>query len=375
MKTRGLKVLLLNYEFPPLGGGAGVVCTHLCDELAKYGHSFDLVTMAYKGLPKKEQVGSVTVHRVPCLRKKKELSNTAEMFSYLPAAFSKVHQLMSKKKYDLAHIHFIIPTGNIGKFAQLKGLPYIISTHGSDIPGYNPDRFNTLHKLILPIWRAIIRKSSIILTPSESLRQLVLKSWNGNPAKIKAIHWGIDIPPAPKGRKENRIIFAGRLFDRKGAKPLVEAAMQMDLKGWEVAIVGDGPQKAELERIANGNPNIRFYGWMPREKVLDLYRRSKIFAFPSTAESFGMVLAEAMVAEMAVITSNESACPEVVGDAGICIPPKDVSAIKNALQDLIKNPKKITQMGKKGRQRVLKNFTWKKCAAEYDKIYRALARV
>ncbi len=370
----GLKILLLSYEFPPLGGGGGVVVKHLCETLHnEYGHTFDLVTMGYKGLPKEEQVGPIHVFRVPCKRTKKELCTTAEMFSYLMPAFLKAEQLAFAKKYDLAHVHFILPTGNLGvALNMLNRIPYIISTHGSDLPGYNPDRFKLLHLLLKPLWSLFIKKSKLVLTPSESLRSLLLQSWKGSPSKVKAIHWGIDIPPVPK-KKVNRIMFAGRLFERKGAQYLIDAVKMLGLNDWEVAIMGDGPMRPALEAQAKGHPNIKFYGWMPREKLQKLYSTSKIFVFPSTAESFGMVIAEAMAAEMAVITSNDSACPEVVGSAGILVPPKDSASIAKALKGLIEQPTRITTLGKAARKRVLNKFTWKRCAKDYDQIYREIS--
>ena len=368
------RVLVLSFEFPPLGGGGSVVIEHLCNELSKKGHSFDVVTMGYKGLPKEEQVGACKVYRVSCLRAKKELSTPIELQSYLFSAFVKAEQLLLTNHYDLAHVHFIIPTGNLGFATKIiNHLPFIISTHGSDMPGYNPDRFGFLHKLLIPFWTLFVKSASVVTTPSESLRSLLLQSWKGDSSKIKAIPWGIDVRPAPR-KKENRIVFAGRLFERKGAQYLVEAVKGMNMKGWEVAIVGDGPMRKQLEAQAKCMPFVKFYGWLPREKLQSLYDRSKIFIFPSTAESFGMVLAEAMSAEMAVITCNDSACPEVVGDAGILVQPKNHEAIRTALQKLMASPTEVARLGKKGRKRVLAKFTWPICAAAFDKIYAQTAR-
>jgi glycosyltransferase involved in cell wall biosynthesis len=368
-----MRVLLLNYEFPPLGGGAAPVTLHLANALAKHGHTFDLVTMGFDGLPAEERIGPINVHRVKCRRAKKELSTTLEMLSFLGPAKRKAEELIRANNYDLIHAHFILPTGVIARqLSKTHHIPYIISTHGSDIPGFNTDRFQLLHKLLLPYWRMIVRDATLVLTPSENLRELVLKSWNGVPDHIKAVHWGIDFPPASKVKRESRIVFAGRLFERKGAQFVVEAASRMNLKGWEIAIVGDGPLRAQLEEQAKENPSIKFYGWMPREKLLELYSRSKIFAFPSSSESFGMVIAEAMAAELAVVTSNTSACPEVVGDTGILVPPKDANALRAALESLIANPNRVEELGKKARARALKEFTWEQCAEAYNNVYRSL---
>jgi glycosyltransferase involved in cell wall biosynthesis len=370
-----MRILLLSYEFPPLGGGGGVVVKQLCEQLHKdYGHTFDLVTMHYKGLPKEEQVGPIHVYRVPCSRAKKELCTVPEMLSYLIPAFMKAEALAMTNTYDLAHVHFILPTGNLGVALKLiNRLPYIISTHGSDMPGFNPDRFALVHKLLRPFWNFFISNANMVLTPSESLRSLLLQSWKGAKNKIKAIHWGIDIPPTPK-KKVNRILFAGRLFDRKGAQYLIEAVKLLKLKDWDVGIVGDGPMRQALEKAAKGYKNIQFYGWLPRKQLQKLYAESRIFVFPSTSESFGMVLAEAMAAEMAVITSNTSACPEVVGDAGMLVHPKDAHAIATALKSLIDDPQRIVALGKKARKRVLAHFTWEQCAKQYDQLYRSIKK-
>lgn len=170
-------------------------------------------------------------------------------------------------------------------------------------------------------------------------------------------------------------MFAGRLFERKGAQYLIDAVKLLGLTDWEVAIVGDGPMRSSLEAKAKGHSNIKFYGWISREKLQQLYATSKIFVFPSTAESFGMVIAEAMAAEMAVITSNDSACPEVVGNAGILVPPKDSASIAKALKELIEKPARITTLGKAARKRVLDKFTWERCAEQYDKIYREISQL
>src|SRR3989338_8522686 len=274
-RKRCLRILLLNYEFPPLGGGAAPVTRDLANALARQGHSFDLVTMGFRGLLEQEQVGAITVYRVPCIRRRKEMSTTLEMLSFLLPAWKKANELLQKNNYDLIHAHFIIPTGLLALLLSKKHkIPYILSSHGSDIPGYNPDRFGLLHKLLLPIWRVIVINSSVALTPSESLRKLILKFWRGNPEKIKAINWGIDIRSAPTARKENRIVFAGRLFERKGCRYVVEACKNIDLNGWEVAIVGDGPQRQELEKLAGRNAAIKFYGWLSREKLQALYSKS-----------------------------------------------------------------------------------------------------
>src|SRR3989338_5663523 len=121
-----MHILLLNYEFPPLGGGAAPVTKSLALELGKRGHTFDLITMQYEGLPQEEQEGPIHIHRTPCRRKRKELSTTTEMLSFLRPAYKKAEELIHKKKYDLIHAHFIIPTGILAwRLSKKYHIPYI----------------------------------------------------------------------------------------------------------------------------------------------------------------------------------------------------------------------------------------------------------
>lgn len=360
-----MRILLLNYEFPPLGGGAAPVTLRLAEALKE--HSFDLITMGFRGLAAEEQQGNIHIYRVDCGRKRKERSNVLEMARYIRQALKKGRELCRTKKYDLIHCHFIIPTGYVArKLNKEFSVPYIISCHGSDVPGYNPDRFEALHKILKPLWNRIIDDARIVLAPSQHLANLVLKNYRGK-TPVKSVYWGMETIPKPS-RKEKTIVFAGRLFERKGAQYLVEAVRGMDLKGYKVIIVGDGPMRRELEQKAEDDKRITFTGWMRRDKLLQLYAKSGIFAFPSTQESFGMVVVEAMAAGMAVVAANDSALPEVLGETGILVEPKNTESIRKALEDLISHPKKMKELGAKARKRAM-NFTWKKAAQKYQEIY------
>ena len=159
---------MLNYEFPPLGGGASPVCYGLSKELVKLGYGVDVITMGFKGLKKYEVVDGINVYRVPCLRSKKEICHTYEMLTYVVSAIPKALQLIRQKKYDINHTHFIIPTGVVSYILKkLTCLRYIITSHGSDVQGYNPDRFKLQHKLIKPLWTRIVANADVIVSPSK----------------------------------------------------------------------------------------------------------------------------------------------------------------------------------------------------------------
>lgn len=140
-----MRLLMLNYEFPPLGGGAPPFTRELAINLVKNREiNIDSITMGFDGLPRKECASGVIIHRVPCFRSRKEICKVHEMLSYIPVAIYKAIELLKCRKYDLIHSHFIVPTGVVGYVdvaSRFSLVPYIISSHGFDVPSFNPDRF------------------------------------------------------------------------------------------------------------------------------------------------------------------------------------------------------------------------------------------
>ncbi|MBN1502535.1 glycosyltransferase family 4 protein [Candidatus Woesearchaeota archaeon] len=361
-----MKILVLNYEFPPLGGGASPVTYDICQELTKRGHKVDVVTMGYKGLKKYEK-NNVRIYRVESLRRKVATSNFIEMFAYTITGYLKCKELVKKKNYDLVHVHFIIPTAIIAFILKKQfNLKYIITSHGSDVPGYNPDRFILLHKLIRPIWGVVIKNADYITTPSEFLKELILR--NIEVDNIRVIPNGINYKKIKIAEKEKIILYAGRLFKRKGVQYLLKAVHLLP-KDWKVMIVGEGDYKKELVTLSKKiDANIEFTGWVDKQHLYGIYKKSSIFVFPSSEESFGLVLAEAMMYSNAIITTKDTACEEVVKDSGILVRKKNYKAIRSAIDSLIRNPIRLKKYQNKAKRRAM-DFSWDKIINQYVSLY------
>ena len=365
-----MRILMLNYEYPPLGGGASPVTKSLSEELVKFGHTVDVVTMGFKGLKEKEEINGVTIYRVPCIRKKQGVCQTHEMLSYCYSAFRFLPKLLRENKYDICHTHFIIPTGIVSYLNKNK-IPYIITSHGSDVPNYNPDRFGIQHKLLKPLWNGIVKNAECITSPSEYLKNLILENFDEENYcdKIKVIPNGIYPENFKPKKKEKKVLVVTRLFERKGVQYIIDA--MRDIKNYELVICGDGPYLKKLEhQISKLNvTNIHLLGYISYERLKYEYETSSIFVFTSTAESFGIVLLEAMSSGCAIITTNNSGCSEVVDDAALLVRPKKSSNIKEALIKLINNDQLRNELGAKARKRVEENFTWKIIAEQYLSVY------
>ena len=366
-----MNILMLNYEYPPLGGGASPVTKSLAEELVKLGHTVDVVTMGFKGSKQKEEINGVNIYRVPSIRKEQGVCQTHEMFPYCLSAHCFLPKLLKENKYDINHTHFIIPTGVVSYLKRRK-IPYIITSHGSDVPNYNPDRFGLQHKLLKPLWNKIVKNAACITTPTDYLKNLILDNCNYD--KIKVIPNGINPGEFIPKKKEKKILVVSRLFERKGVQYVIKA--MNDINDYKLVICGDGPYKEQLEKQISklNNNNIHLLGYVSDERLKYEYESSSIFVLPSSAESFGIVLLEAMASGCAIITTNATGCPEVVGNAALLVRPKNSEDIRRALIELINNGKLRSELGIRARKRVEEKFTWEKIARSYVEVYKEVVK-
>jgi glycosyltransferase involved in cell wall biosynthesis len=366
-----MKILTLNHEFPPVGGGAAPMSLQLAKQFVSMGHWVDVITMRWRDMPAIEVIDGVTVYRTWAVRKRPDFCRTHEMATYLPGAVGKAWRLARKNRYDVIHTHFIIPGSPLGwMIHRLCGIPQVVTCHGSDVPGYNPDRFKLAHTLIKPAWRFLANHADALVCPSESLKRLLLKHIPD--LNVSVIPNGIDIEkfPLPTAERKNHILMCSRMLPRKGFQYLIEAVKDLSLD-WQVHLVGDGPYRPELEKLAQGSKTpILFYGWLDQqdEQFKRLFRESSIFVFPSEAENFPTVLLEAMAAGVAVITSDAGGCPEVVGDAGLIFPSQNVAALRNLLLTLVNDAAKRQEFSLAARRRA-EQFAWPAIVQQYLEIF------
>jgi glycosyltransferase involved in cell wall biosynthesis len=364
-----MKILMLNYEFPPLGGGASPVSYELGKGYAKLGHEVSVVTMGYKDLPEYEEKDGMKIYRVKCLRSKKEICHPWEQLSYLYSAKKFLNKHLKENKYDICHCHFIIPTGILAKWVKNKfGIPYIVTAHGSDVPGYNTDRFQLLHKFTGPTLRRICLEAKIIVSPSKYLANLILENISKD-CNVKIIPNGVFIDKFIPKKKKKIILSTGRLLPRKGFQYLIQAVNEKDC-GYKLHICGDGPIMEELRSLAKkSKTNVVLHGWMDNnsKEYRDLLESASIYSLVSKKENASIALLEAMSAGCAIITSDVSGCPETVGDAGFVVKPEEVGELRKVIYDLTSDKKMVNKFGKLARKRLEKQYDWNKIIDKYLK--------
>lgn len=364
-----MRILTLCYEFPPLGGGGAKVADGLARNLS--GHEIDIVTMGFHGLPDTETVDGVKIYRLPSGRKRADICHTHEMLPYLVSAFPKVKQLIAENRYDINHTHFIFPDGVLAwMLHRFTGLPYVITAHGSDVPGYNPDRFQFQHALLSPLWTRVVKNSECVICPSAHLQGLLEKRCRTVRSEVIPNGMYADKFNPHRG-KRMRVLLVTRMFERKGVQYLLEALKGRRLD-CEINIVGDGPYLNTLKRMAADTcTDIRFRGWLDNDcdELRSLYETSSIFVFTSQQENFPINLLEAMTAGMAIITSEDPGSREVVGDTALQVKTNRPDQFFATLRRLVNDPAKCEALGRRARRRLELHFTWPTVANKYQSLF------
>jgi len=186
-----MNILILNYEFPPLGGGAGNATFYLLKEYSKLRNiEIDLVTSAVDGYQQKKYANNIRIHYLDIGKNNKNLhyQSNRDLIIYALKAYLYCKKMLKEKEYDLCHAFFGIPCGFL---AMLLRLTYIVSLRGSDVPFYNK-RFYWYDSLLFKhlsflIWRKAVK----VIVNSYGLKELAL---NTSPQQdFDIIYNGIDI--------------------------------------------------------------------------------------------------------------------------------------------------------------------------------------
>ena len=245
-------------EFPPVGGGAAHVVQGLTQELARQGHRVDVLTMRWRH--RNRALTPACLIEVPCIRRHKTRTSIWELMLYLVHLMFRAAVQLRRRRYDICHAHFILPDGIAAALiCWWRGLRLVITAHGSDVPGYNPDRFRLLHRLLQPVWRRVVRSADAIVCPSPTLERLV-KAW-APAAPTMVVPNGFNVARFVTERpRARRILVVSRLVARKGIDQVIAAYHRLDTD-FELHIVGDGPMLSDLQALAaKGGRPIRFWG-------------------------------------------------------------------------------------------------------------------
>lgn len=381
-----MRILFFNYEFPPLGGGAGNASHYLLKEYAKDPNIWvDFITSSIDEKQHTLKLGeNVTVYRLPIGKNPDNIhyQSNKEMLKYFWVAYKFAKQLAKEKQYDLSHSFFSVPCGVISLLLKRKcKIPYIVSLRGSDVPGYS-ERFTFLYKFITPIIKKVWRNAYFVVANSQGLKELALKS---NPQEeINVIFNGIEtkefFPDSSKKNKDQfTIVCVSRVTPRKGIRFLIQAFSILSKRYdyIKLVIVGDGNERSSLEHLVRGlglSNKVFFTGPVEHTNVLEYYQKANIFVLPSLNEGMSNTMLEALACGLPLIATDTGGTKELIKDDknGFIVKLRDSNDIVEKIEKFLLDKNLEERMGKESSE-LSKKFDWNVIANEYIDLYKKTA--
>jgi glycosyltransferase involved in cell wall biosynthesis len=371
---------MLNYEFPPIGGGSGNATRHMLREFARSGDlEIDLITSSESGFRIEELSSTIRIHRLPVGKRDLLYWRSIELLRYSWGAYRYAKRLVERARFDVCHCWSGWPPGVIGHLLRAR-VPYVVSLRGSDVPGYSR-RLARLDLLVFrPLSRWVWSRAAALIANSADLRALAHGTYRH---PIEVIPNGVDTelfapphepPPRERGATPLELLYVGRFVERKNVPLLLQAMSRVG--GCRLTLVGDGKCAREWSALTHAlglDERVRFVGHVPHGELAPYYRDADVFVLTSDSEGMSNSLLEAMASGLAIVSTDTGGASELVGSGGWIVPTGQVGPLATALESLARDPKQVLCMKREARQRAL-GQTWRLVSERYREVYQQSAR-
>lgn len=360
-----MKLLVLCYEYPPLGGGGGRVAQAIAEQLVKRGHEVRVQTAALGWRSKRETINGVEVFRTASLRRREDTCGVHEMGLYCATSFLPTLKHIWKWKPDVIHAHFAMPTGLLAYAVhKITGVPYVLTAHLGDVPGGVPEQTDNLFRLINPIAELVWKSAAACTAVSSFVQKLAETAYE---RKVVRVLNGVELDqtetayPRSEVPRVRHLVFVGRLSVQKNPVFLIDILARLLHPSWKLTLVGDGPYMDEVrQRIATTKltEKIIVTGWLDSTAVQRTLSDADILVMPSLSEGLPVAGVEALKHGLAIVASDIPGLHDVVEDGvnGYRVPRGDVAAFAHKLNWLLESDSALLAM---------KHASWKK-AREFD---------
>lgn len=404
-----LRICLLSYRGNPHCGGQGVYLKNLSRALTDLGHHVEVLS----GPPDPQLDDDITVFHLPCLDlynpdalfrvpSLKELRDPINIMEWIgiatmgftePFTFGlRAYRFLKDRfhRYDIVHDNQCL---SYGLLAIKKHIPITVTVHHP----ITVDRRVAIRSVWAP-WRKlqlmrwysfvgmqkrVAARLSPLITVSECARKDIAKEFRLSLYNLRAVPNGINTNlfyPLPEVEREKNHLIVTNSADTalKGLSYLLEAVAELaKTRDLCLTVVGQPKKNGNIVKLVRKlgiGKFITFTGRIDNGAFVRHYAKATIAVIPSVYEGFGIPAGEAMACGVPVISTTGGALPEVVGDAGVLVPPADAGALAKAIGGLLDNPHKARQLGEAGLKRIRDSFTWRKAAEKTVEVYREAIR-
>jgi glycosyltransferase involved in cell wall biosynthesis len=353
---------------------------------------------AYRGGPVVEPIPEVPIRRFryapPALetlthdesvpeRIRRQRSAAALVPLYLAGGIRGAHDA-GRDNPDVVHVHWPMPHALFGAAARWGsgGRSAVVCSYYSVELNWVEQRLKPLRPFLT--WTA---RMADAVTAISTSTQAAVQRLTDKPVSVVAYGAAFDddgmqpAMPAMSGGGPLKILFVGRLVERKGVEVLVRAlAESTTVAGAELTVIGAGDRRDVIERTARLHgvaDRVSFKGSVSRDELVKCYQSHDLFVLPAVVDSkgdtegLGVVLLEALRFERPVIASNAGGIPDIIehGRSGLLVPPGSSVALASAIEELAADPDRARQLAAQGRRISRERFGWAKILADTGQVY------
>jgi glycosyltransferase involved in cell wall biosynthesis len=380
-----MKVLFLTHSFPRFEGDvAGSFLLRLASALGQQGVDVNVVAPAGPGVAGTAKLNGTGIERFHYAPRRYETlaygGNMAEqvrdswsarftLLGFLGAEFRSAVRARREMQPDVVHAHWWFPSGLVGTWlSKLSRTPLVTTLHGTDV------RIARSVSMSRPAFRHVLQNSRATTAVSRWLAHEA-QSLVSTPTPLVA-----PMPVAtelfsPGGvRKQNALLFVGRLTKQKGLDLLLRALAKLPASV-TLDVVGDGDEREPLERLAGElgvSARVRWHGSQPQNALVQFYRSATALVVPSADEGLGLVAVESMLCDTPVVAFESGGLPDVVQHdrTGLLVSERSPDALADAIAQLLARPDRGQALGGAGRMHALATFAPESVARRYIDIYR-----
>ena len=316
----------------------------------------------------------LSVEPVPFVAPPRPISYGGWGYWMAPALGRALERLFAAWPFDVVHAHNLAPSGHAAArwVRRRRASALVVSAHGPDM---------------IHVARTSVGRRACVAAMAAADLVMANSTWAarrceeiaGRALPVRVVHLGADIPPiAHGGNGTVRMVTVAHLVARKRHEVVLRAMARLEPERRpEYLVIGDGPCRADLERLASAlgvAERVRFLGQLPNPEAVAQVARCDLFVMPGVEEPFGVAFVEAMAAGLPAIGSRGEGGPEDIAAAGpgmLLVEPDDPNALAGVLGRLVSDRPELARLGAAARETAVANFTWERCGAETVAAYRA----